>query len=112
MKNRVVDTTTVGGRLQKLREDKHLTQEQLSEIMYIKKSTLSAYENNKVDIKGSVLIELSKHLDTTPNYILGIEDTEKENEFLSKASTLLSQITDRRTQEILLVQISALLNRD
>ena len=109
MKNRVVDTTTVGGRLQQLREDKHLTQEQLAEIMYVKKSTISAYENDKVDIKGSVLIELSQHLDTTPNYILGIE--EKENTFLSEAEALLSKIKDERTQEIMLIQLRALANK-
>ena len=109
MKNRVVDTTTVGGRLQKLREDKHLTQEQLAEIMYVKKSTISAYENDKVDIKGSVLIELSHHLDTTPNYILGIEI--KENTFLSEAEALLSKIKDERTQEIMLIQLRALANK-
>ena len=109
MKNRVVDTTTVGGRLQKLREDKHLTQEQLAEIMYVKKSTISAYENDKVDIKGSVLIELSQHLDTTPNYILGIEI--KENTFLSEAEALLSKIKDERTQEIMLIQLRALANK-
>ncbi len=108
MKNRVVDITTVGGRLQKLREEKHLTQEQLAEIMYVRKSTISAYENDKVDIKGSVLIELSKHLDTTPNHILGVE--EKENTFLSEAEALLSNIKDEKMQEILLIQLRALAN--
>ena len=49
-----------------------MTQEQLAEVMCIPKSTISAYENDKVDIKGSVLVELSEHLDTTPNYLLGI----------------------------------------
>ncbi|WP_081345358.1 helix-turn-helix domain-containing protein [Kandleria vitulina] len=49
-----------------------MTQEQLAKVMCIPKSTISAYENDKGDIKGSVLVELSEHLDTTPNYLLGI----------------------------------------
>ena len=36
------------------------------------------YENDKVDIKGSILIELSGVLHTSPNYLLGMEDYENK----------------------------------
>ncbi len=51
-----------------------MTQEELAEALHIKKSTVSMYENDKVDIKGSILVELSRALKTSPNYLLGIED--------------------------------------
>lgn len=51
-----------------------MTQEELAEALHIKKSTVSMYENDKVDIKGSILIELSKVLNTSPNYLLGLEE--------------------------------------
>ncbi len=37
----------------------------MKETDYIPKSTISAYENDKVDIKGSVFVELPGHLGTT-----------------------------------------------
>jgi transcriptional regulator with XRE-family HTH domain len=81
----------------------------LYQLKQIPKSTISAYENDKVDIKGSVLVELSGHLDTTPNYLLGVEDKE-EDEFVLKAEQLLSKIKDEKTKKILLAQITAVLS--
>lgn len=70
MKN-FINEETLGQRIKAARIRMGMTQEQLAEVMCIPKSTISAYENDKVDIKGSVLVELSEHLDTTPNYLLG-----------------------------------------
>ena len=55
---------TMGQRIKAQRIRIGLTQEQLAEAMCVPKSTISAYENDKVDIKSSVVIELSKHLFT------------------------------------------------
>ncbi len=54
-------------------------------------------------------MELSGHLDTTPNYLLGVEDKE-EDEFVLKAEQLLSKIKDEKTKKILLAQITAVLS--
>lgn len=51
-------TEKIGERICKQRKRKRLTQQELADKMYIPKSTISAYENNKVDIKGSVITEL------------------------------------------------------
>ena len=56
-----------------------------------------------------MLVELSGHLDTTPNYLLGVEDKE-EDEFVLKAEQLLSKIKDENTKKILLAQITAALS--
>lgn len=68
---RAKDTLGQGIKSQRKRLD--MTQDELAEIMHIPKSTISAYENDKVDIKGSVIVELSKCLFTNPNYLLGFD---------------------------------------
>lgn len=106
MKN-FINEETLGQRIKAARIRKGYTQEQLAEVMCIPKSTISAYENDKVDIKGSVLVELSKHLDTTPNYLLGLEDKE-EDAYLKEINSLLAKITDIKIRRILKTQIEAL----
>lgn len=46
---------TMGQRIKAQRIRVGYTQEQLAEAMCVPKSTISAYENDKVDIKGSVI---------------------------------------------------------
>lgn len=74
----------LGQRIKAARIRKGYTQEELAEVMHVPKSTLSAYENDKVDIKGSVLVELSGHLDNTPNYLVGVEEN-SDDSFILKA---------------------------
>ncbi len=100
MKN-IINEETLGQRIKAVRIRKGYTQEELAEAMHIPKSTVSAYENDKVDIKGSMLVELSGHLDTTPNYLLGVEE-KSDDSFILKAEQLIRQIKDDRTKEILL----------
>lgn len=50
---------TLGERIREQRILMQMTQEELAEELCVKKSTISMYENDKVDIKGSILIELS-----------------------------------------------------
>lgn len=95
---------TLGQRIKLRRMRLGFTQEELAERMCIPKSTISAYENDKVDIKGSVLKELSAHLQTSPNYLLGYED----ESLISEAISLLKLITDEKVKEVLLLQIGAL----
>lgn len=74
--------------------------------MCIPKSTISAYENDKVDIKGSVIVELAKVLETDANYLLGIEGSE-EDAFIYEAMELLMKIKDEKVKRLLLKQIAA-----
>ena len=41
---------TMGGRIRELRQRRGMTQEELVEILYMKKSTISAYENDAIDM--------------------------------------------------------------
>ena len=43
---------SIGERIKARRIELGMTQEELADALYIKKSTISYYENNKIDIKG------------------------------------------------------------
>lgn len=47
-----------------------MTQEELAEAFITKKSTISAYENDKIDIKVSILRDFVKTLNTTAGYLM------------------------------------------
>ena len=68
-----IDNSTMGGRIKEQRIKAGMTQEQLGEIMCTTKAAISQYENNKVDIKGSVIVEIAESLGTTAGYLLNSE---------------------------------------
>lgn len=65
-----MESITLGGRIREKRNSKGLSQEELAERMHVTAALISNYENDKVDIKTSVLIELAGHLDTTVAYLV------------------------------------------
>ena len=100
---------TLGQRIRAQRIRLGMTQEELAKATFIPKPTISNYENDRIDIKSSVIAELAKALETDPNYlIMGKKATESNNRFVDEAADLLSKITDPKVQELLLKQIRAL----
>ncbi len=61
---------TIGMRIRECRLKMGMTQEELAEQLYIKKATVSAYENDKFDMKVSVLKDIAKVLKTTVVYLV------------------------------------------
>ena len=61
---------TIRMRIKECRVKMGMTQEELAETLLTKKSTISAYENDKIDIKVSVLKDLVKVLCTNVSYLL------------------------------------------
>ncbi|HEL0247460.1 TPA: helix-turn-helix transcriptional regulator [Streptococcus equi subsp. zooepidemicus] len=61
-------------RLVELRKKNDLTQQELADMMKVNRVTYTNWENGKREPSFSKLIELSKLLNTTPNYLLGISD--------------------------------------
>ena len=96
---------TLGQRIKAQRIRIGMTQEELAEILYLKKSTISYYENDKKEMKASNLSELARALHTTPDYLLGFE--ERKDPFEKEALSLLQSITDDKVRAILLAQIKA-----
>lgn len=65
---------TIGQRVKKLRIEKHLTQSELAEKLGYKSKTSVAHIENGRDIPRSMVVTLSKVLNTTPAYLMGWED--------------------------------------
>ena len=86
---------TLGQRIRAQRIRLGMTQEELAEVTYIPKPTISNYENDRIDIKSSVIAELANALQTDPNYlILGEKATKADDGFMNEAAELFSKITD------------------
>lgn len=64
----------LGDRLRKQRQLNKLTQQELADRIGINRGAYSNWENGKREPSFSKLIELSKLLNTTPNYLLDISD--------------------------------------
>ncbi len=99
---------TLGQRIRAQRIRIGMTQDELAETLCIPKSTISAYENDKIDIKVSRLIEISKVLNISPNFLLGYKDDFEngEDECLYQTITsLIKRIDDERIQKLLVEQI-------
>ena len=98
---------SMGMRIRECRIRKGLTQEKLAESLCCKKSLISQYENNKVDIKGSVIVELANVLHTEPNYLLLGEIKKEADPFVETMVAMLQNIKDEKTKELLLLQMRA-----
>ena len=61
---------TVGQRIRECRKVMGMTQEELEVVSCIPKSTLSAYECDKVDIRIGTIKELATILHTTAGYLI------------------------------------------
>jgi len=70
---------SIGTKIRNLRKQRGLTQEELGERLYVNKATISMYENDVIDIKSSVIIELAEVLRTRPGYFFG-DDTQTQKD--------------------------------
>ena len=86
---------TIGMRIKECRVKMGMTQDELAERLLTKKSTVSAYENDKIDIKISILKQVAKELDTTVFYLVGEQDEDISNEVMQMAM-VLQQIQSRK----------------
>lgn len=96
---------TIGARIREMRLVAGMSQEQLADRLLTKKCTISLYENDKIDIKSSIILELAKALNCTGSYLL---EGNKEMEADHNIMVLLSQLTDERVKEFALKQLEAL----
>ena len=100
--------TTLGQRIRAQRMRLGMTQEELAEEMCTTKSMISYYENDHGDMKLSMISEFASVLNTTVEYLFcGVN---KVTEIDVKAAEVLSLFSkmDEKTQEILLIQMRAL----
>ena len=98
---------TIGQRIKECRKNKGMTQEALAEKMLTDKSTISLYENDKIDIKSSVIAELAKVLGCTGGYLLEGSRMADANEELLM---LFSKIKSEKVKAIAIKQLEALIS--
>ena len=61
---------TIGMRIRECRIKLGMTQEELASLLCTKKSTVSAYELDKIDVKVSIIKEMAQILGTTVGYLV------------------------------------------
>lgn len=79
---------TIGMRIKECRLNKGMTQETLAETLFLPKSTVSAYENDRVDMKMGMIKELARALGTTAGYLIDGEKEELDVEIMQLARIL------------------------
>lgn len=68
---------TTGERIRQLRIEHQMTQEELGAKVGVQKAAIYKYENGLVvNLKRSTIEKLSLVLETTPTYLMGMEDSE------------------------------------
>lgn len=79
---------TVGQRIKECRLKLGMTQQEFAEVMYMPKSTISAYERNVVDLKLGTIKELANALHTTVGYLIEGEKEEFDADVICAAMML------------------------
>lgn len=84
---------TTGERIRQLRIEHQMTQEELGARVGVQKAAIYKYENGLVvNLKRSILEKLAIVLETTPTYLMGMEDAERQAniQLTSQQSALLA----------------------
>ena len=100
---------TIGKRIRECRVKVGMTQEELAEALITKKSTVSAYENDKIDIKISILKQIAKVLDITVVYLAGEQDEDINSDVMQMAK-VLQQIQSNELRKVAVEQAKVLAN--
>jgi len=97
-----VEDLVLAGNIKALREKQNYTQQDMSKALGVSFLQFQKYENGKNRISASRLMEISRLLNTTPNFLLGwsLEATEPENSN-QKVISLWRNIRSKRLQRIL-----------
>ena len=91
---------TTGERIRQLRIENHLTQEELGAKVGVQKAAIYKYENGLiVNLKRSTIEKLALVLDTTPTYLMGMEDDEPQQTTLTSAQTSLLAVFNELNEE-------------
>lgn len=98
---------TIGQRIKKCRKKMGMTQEELAEVLYIPKSTLSAYERDVVDMKMGIIKELAKVLHTTVGYLIDGEKVEMDADVMQVAMMLQDMPVELRKVAVEQVKVLA-----
>ena len=99
----------IGPFLKSLREERHLTQDQLSEILLVDRTTISKWESNKSIPLNDTLTLLSEFYNVSVNEILAGERFTKEEQNFKNARVTLSLLAKKNKLRFVLYIMIALL---
>ena len=101
--NGVIDVTTVGGRIKKLRTDAGFTQEELAIKLHLEgKSAISNYENNSRGVSAGMLSQLSHLFHVSADYILNGDSLDNLDPIVNEAIEILNNLkTDKAKKSAL-----------
>lgn len=68
----------ISERIKKIRKQKKLTLVELGEKIGLKKSTISRYEKNDINIPSDKLEKIAHALNVSPQYLLGFEEVQND----------------------------------
>ena len=96
---------TLAEKLKFLRKQAGMSQEQLAEILCTKKATISAYENDHIDIKSSIVLEIAKALNCSGSYLL---EGKKAEALDARIMDALLELKNDQMREVARKQIQVL----
>ena len=97
---------TIGMRIRECRTKLGMTQQDLAEVMFVPKTTISSYERDVVDMKMGTIKELAKALHTTAGYLIDGEKAEFDEDVLRVAMML--QEMPEELRKVAVEQVKAL----
>ncbi|PBI62260.1 helix-turn-helix domain-containing protein [Clostridioides difficile] len=68
---------SLGDRIANLRKELDINQKELATKVGITEASLSRYENNLREPKSEIIVRLAKALETSKDYLLGVNDNTK-----------------------------------
>lgn len=79
----------MGELIKNLRIEKGLTQEELGNLLGLKKAAINKYENGRVEnIKRSIIQKMAEIFDVSPAYLMGWEEIDEKKEFNKTEDTI------------------------
>ena len=91
---------TTGERIRQLRIDHQMTQEELGAKVGVQKAAIYKYENGLVvNLKRSVIEKLALALDTTPTYLMGMEDNNVSDSLSSERTAILTMLREAEARD-------------
>lgn len=91
---------TTGERLKLRRKEIGFSAEKVADQLGVSPATIYRYEKGDIEkVPVDSLAELAKILQTTPAYLMGMEDAEPTQASLTKAQTSLLSVFDKLNEE-------------
>ncbi len=99
----MADLETIGRRLKRLRKSEGLSQDAVSDLIYVSRETIRDWENDVCRPTCDSLIALAKYYQVSVDYILGVSDAQsirldRLTNDEAKAITLLVQAMEKANQ--------------